>query len=245
MHPAGRSVSPSQPGAGLEDLGRQLQRLAAALGSPDPSLHLEGVLRVAQEAMSADGAAVVTFLKGRPPKQEAATGSAVHVVHRLQHDSATGPCLEASTRGTVVLAKDLGSEQRWPALCAAITRATGVRSVLSVPLLAVGRRPPVLTLVCSRAGGLTEREAALAPVFGPLVALAMRVHVEARNGQDLERALTSSRTIGVAIGIVMARELLTEEEAFQRLVKASQHGNVKLRDLADEVQRTGTLPAGR
>jgi AmiR/NasT family two-component response regulator len=38
---------------------------------------------------------------------------------------------------------------------------------------------------------------------------------------DLERALESNREIGVAMGILMAREMCTQSQAFNRLRTAS------------------------
>jgi hypothetical protein len=44
------------------------------------------------------------------------------------------------------------------------------------------------------------------------------------------------------MGILMAREMCTESQAFNRLRTASQQLNRKLRDIADDVKRTGQLP---
>lgn len=58
---------------------------------------------------------------------------------------------------------------------------------------------------------------------------------------QLDVALRSSRKIGAAIGIIMADRLVSEEQAFAILVKASQNTNLKLRHVADEVARTGDV----
>jgi hypothetical protein len=57
----------------------------------------------------------------------------------------------------------------------------------------------------------------------------------------LETALATNRRIGMAIGIVMARDGLTDEQAFELLRTQSQLRNRKLRDLAEDVIYTGTL----
>jgi ANTAR domain len=51
-----------------------------------------------------------------------------------------------------------------------------------------------------------------------------------------------SREIGTAMGVLMARNQMTQEEAFEALRGASQHLNRKLRDVAAEVVDTGVLP---
>ncbi|HEX6757281.1 MAG TPA: response regulator [Propionibacteriaceae bacterium] len=65
--------------------------------------------------------------------------------------------------------------------------------------------------------------------------------VETTVGQ-LRKALQSNRTIGTAVGIVMAHYGLEQQRAFQVLVRASQQNNRKLNDIAAEVVRTGSLP---
>jgi DNA-binding response OmpR family regulator len=60
---------------------------------------------------------------------------------------------------------------------------------------------------------------------------------------QLRQALQTNRTIGTAVGIVMGRyEIDDPERAFKALVRTSQQNNRKLRDIADELIRTGSLP---
>ena len=59
---------------------------------------------------------------------------------------------------------------------------------------------------------------------------------------NLERALSSNRQIGAAMGILMARLHLTDGQAFDLLRKTSQNRHRKLRDIAEEVMMTGELP---
>jgi AmiR/NasT family two-component response regulator len=51
----------------------------------------------------------------------------------------------------------------------------------------------------------------------------------------MDEALKSSRTIGAAIGIIMASRRLGEAEAFEVLRAVSQNSNRKLRDLAADL----------
>jgi ANTAR domain-containing protein len=63
-----------------------------------------------------------------------------------------------------------------------------------------------------------------------------------RRIENLETALQTNRRIGVAIGILMSRHGLSEDDAFALLAKASQLTNRKLRDIAEEVAYQGDLP---
>jgi hypothetical protein len=58
---------------------------------------------------------------------------------------------------------------------------------------------------------------------------------------NLEIALVSARRIGAAMGILMGRHGLTDDQAFDRLRANSQNTHRKLRDVADGVLLTGTL----
>ena len=66
--------------------------------------------------------------------------------------------------------------------------------------------------------------------------------VTREHAANLEVALHSSRTIGAAIGILMARHNVYEAEAFQMLRRASMDTNRKLREVADEVVLVGDVP---
>jgi AmiR/NasT family two-component response regulator len=58
---------------------------------------------------------------------------------------------------------------------------------------------------------------------------------------NLEIALQSNRRIGIAIGILMSSRQLSEADALDCLVQASQGQNRKLAHVADDVARTGAL----
>lgn len=56
-----------------------------------------------------------------------------------------------------------------------------------------------------------------------------------QHAAQMDEALKSSRTIGAAIGIIMASRRLGEAEAFEVLRAVSQNSNRKLRDLAADL----------
>lgn len=61
--------------------------------------------------------------------------------------------------------------------------------------------------------------------------------------ENLQIAVESNRHIGAAVGIVMARLQLQEDEAFAVLKRISQCTNTKLRDVATEIIETGAVPS--
>jgi AmiR/NasT family two-component response regulator len=59
---------------------------------------------------------------------------------------------------------------------------------------------------------------------------------------NLRRAVASRQQIGQAVGILMERHKIDEDVAFDRLVAASQQGQIKLRELAARITATGEEP---
>ena len=67
----------------------------------------------------------------------------------------------------------------------------------------------------------------------------------AREVTNLKEALATRKTIGQAMGIVMERYQLTEERAFQFLVRASSTSNIRLRAIAQEIVDSTNEQSGR
>jgi AmiR/NasT family two-component response regulator len=61
--------------------------------------------------------------------------------------------------------------------------------------------------------------------------------------ENLQAALVNSRVIGAAVGVLMERDGLTYDDAFAMLCQTSQHLNVKVREIADQLLYSGALPA--
>ncbi len=59
---------------------------------------------------------------------------------------------------------------------------------------------------------------------------------------NLDKALLTSRDIGVAMGVLMIRQKITREQAFDLLRIVSQSSNCKLHEVAEAVAETGALP---
>jgi AmiR/NasT family two-component response regulator len=92
--------------------------------------------------------------------------------------------------------------------------------------------------------GATDRAQGL--LFATLARLAVdaatdRAEDEARS-DNLHEALKTRELIGQAQGILMERERITADQAFDVLRRASQHVNVKLRDIAAALVETGEAP---
>ncbi|MHB8505231.1 MAG: GAF and ANTAR domain-containing protein [Acidimicrobiales bacterium] len=162
----------------------------------------------------------------------------------LQFRCGQGPAHEAIADGLMSYAEDLGTETRWPRFTPRAA-AGGVRSVLALPLV-VDRTLGVLTLYarCSQAFGVIDRARGL--LLAALTALAFtsaQIHEEEERRQaNLHAALATRELIGQAQGILIERERVTPDQAFDILRRASQHLNQKLRDVAQNLVDAGESP---
>jgi AmiR/NasT family two-component response regulator len=91
----------------------------------------------------------------------------------------------------------------------------------------------------SRARGFSAATDVVAPVFASRAAIALAHAEQVRN---LRRAIGTRQVIGEAVGILMERHRLTAGQAFERLITASRHRHVKLRELATRLTETSEDP---
>jgi hypothetical protein len=152
--------------------------------------------------------------------------------------------LDALSHNETFYAEDLADDPRWPYFGPPATKA-GIRSVLALPLTSAGP-PTALNLYAKlpRAFGAIDRARGhLLASFAGVALNAARVH---RNDEllaaNLHAALASREIIGQAQGILMERERITAEQAFDVLRTASQHLNVRLREVAQTLVDTGEDP---
>ncbi|MFA9446071.1 ANTAR domain-containing protein [Egicoccus sp. AB-alg6-2] len=111
--------------------------------------------------------------------------------------------------------------------------------MISFRLFLEGDTLGALNFYSATAHAFGARSRLLGQVFASHAAVAMKASI-AEVG--LHAALESRDVIGQAKGILMAREALTSQAAFDRLRDVSQRRNVALRELAEEATRTGESP---
>jgi len=115
-----------------------------------------------------------------------------------------------------------------------------VASLLAFRL--AGTHPTVLTLYSCEPGGLSDGAQDAATIFTGHASALVALVGATEHAANLQTALQSSREIGMALGILMAHRKITSDDAFDLLRTASQNLHRKLRDVANEVMETGTLP---
>jgi GAF domain-containing protein len=179
-------------------------------------------------------------------KQEGALATPVYTderaprVDQVQYAS-SGPCVEAYESGELRVIGDTTADERWQEFCVAAV-AEGIRSVLSVPMDVSGARAEVLgalNLYSEQPRAFDDDAAASTRSFAQQAAIVVanaRAYWGAKELADqLQNALESRAVIEQAKGILMAREGISADRAFDVLVRASQRENRKLRDIAGEL----------
>jgi GAF domain-containing protein len=226
-----------------------LDRLASVLvdeSTVDSVMQL--VIGLAATIMVSDAASISVFV-GRPGRFSTmnATDPEVVDLDGVQYDTQRGPCVHAIRSGKPVVIDLVDNAPDWPEFVAA-ARADGVTSIFSSPLEVRGEPRGALNLYSHRPNAINEWDhdavAAFARSAAVVLANANALETSTAQRAGLEKALETREMIGIAKGILMEREHLTDLEAFDRLRALSQHSNRKLHDIAREIQ-DGTYDRGQ
>jgi len=166
----------------------------------------------------------------------------------LQYARDYGPCVDAGRSGQVFLIDDMRTDDRWPDYTRHAAER-GIGSSLSVPLPFQAATLGALDNYSSRPHAFGEEDVELASTVAPWIAYAVNNASGAASATEetanMLAAMATRAGIEQAKGILMERHRLTPDQAFNLLTKASQHTGIKLREVADELVRTGALPGAR
>lgn len=167
---------------------------------------------------------------------------ALRAVLRISAESREGVVSETITGQEPIVVHDMAEETRWPHYTARVCTETEVRSAVSFPLTLGTRQLGTLSAFSPVVGFFDEEKVGIAAVMAEHASVALSHASCSDRANNLEIALMTNRKIGVAIGVLMARSGVTDQQAFDLLRVTSQHCHVKLRDIAEYVVMTGELP---
>lgn len=224
---------------------RWLLQLAAVVDGEDEAggPPLEQVLGlVCQVVAGARWGSVSRRAAGGGIRTVASSDPVADGVDALQYAVGQGPCVQVIAEWRVVVADRLDDDRRWPRLAAGVAARGPVRSAVCVPLPLGGIRGASLNLYSDRPAAFGCETVPLVRLAAAGAAVAFAGVGQRTEAEGLRQALRNSRRIGAAIGVLMARYGLTEQRAFEALVRSSQLSHRKVRDLAEETLFTGALP---
>jgi GAF domain-containing protein len=216
--------------------------------SPTVEETVETVVQFALQALNCSHAGVALSVRGGETEIVAGTDPTVAEMFRMQLDSGRGPLLTALQEQVTILVRDTATDERWPDWAARII-GFGVRSSLIVPLATGGGpsgRPAsagstvgVLSLYSDAPNWFSVDDEAIADVLARHASVAVAT---ARRDETMARAVDARKLVGQAMGILMERFDLDSDQAFTVLKRYSQEHNVKLREVAQYLIDTRTMP---
>jgi GAF domain-containing protein len=189
--------------------------------------------------------ASISLVESTGVRTPGASDNAAVELDLAQYRSDSGPCLQAIREGQTIMVDDLESDKRWPEFAASALNH-GFLSSLSVPIT-FDHTSGSLNLYGRSKGGFRDTPPELTDLLTARASIAIentKVYgASQRLIEQLNDAIKTREIIGEAKGILMAREGVSEDEAFQMLVTASQNTNTKLREVAQTlVDRTSPPP---
>ena len=179
----------------------------------------------------------VTFLDPhRPNRPMGSTAPFLAEIEQLQYVVEEGPAIDAARSRRSVVSGSLGEDDRWPEFASLVERFA-MQSVLSQPLVASGRLVGVMTLYARNHDAFDGRAVHEADVFAGPAAIAVSSAQPARTASSSPSTMSVAGQDAVerAIGIMMGRHRCTQERAMNRLMRMSEHEQLQLAVMAQQI----------
>jgi GAF domain-containing protein len=213
---------------------------------------LSRVAHHAEEAVPASAMAGITMLVEGRARTAVFTDDEAPEIDATQYETGVGPCLDAFRHKQVFVIHDTTKDDRWGPFNEAAA-AHGVRSTLSIPLIANHEGVGALNFYAREPDAFSERDVDVASQFGAQAAIVLanaQAYWDAHQlSQNLATAMQSRAVIEQAKGILMGVQRCSADEAFEILVRASQRENRKLREIASDLvgrsQQSASPPVGK
>ena len=209
---------------------------------------LADITSVARRGMPGADAVSITLIRGDEPYTAAHDGQMALDADEMQYERGYGPCIDAGRSGQVFLVEDMAADDRWPDYSRHAAEH-GVGRSLSIPLPFQLTRIGGLNTYAARPHAFSEDDVVAGEEVASWVAYAIGTATAAAVATDeadqMRSAMLHRSIIEQAKGILMERYKITADPAFNLLSHSSQHTGIKLREVADTLVRTGTLPGSR
>lgn len=230
------------PGEPAGDLTSVLSKIARTLEpEADVDRTVEHIVAAAAATVPGADEAGVSLLDDGRMRSVAPSSDVVAHLDQLQHRLHEGPCVDAIFERPVYRTGDIGNDGRWPRF-GAEAAAAGVRSMLGFRLFTSKSTIGALNLYAWAEDAFDEDAERIGELFAAHAAVTL---AGSQGLAQLHVALKTRDVIGMAKGILMERHGVDPDRAFDLLVKASQHANVKLRDAAEWLVKKSPSVNGR
>lgn len=231
--------SVGRAGTGLPDFVLHLQDLV--LASSDVHEFLTDTATIFALQLSRPGnhlSCGITVVRQKRPVAMASSDTLARKLDELQNCAGDGPCLTALRTETMVHVPDLDADLRWPN-CNQAARQANIGSILAVPMRLQASAQAVVNLYSPITHGFPhhgiDEAVGLTGIAARALDLALNIAQLREARDDLSAALQSRTVIDTAIGAIMAQNRCSRDAAFQILVEASSHRNIKLKEVAAKI----------
>jgi hypothetical protein len=227
-------------------LADELLRLARVLyRSNDVQQAMIDITDAATRVIKGSESSSVTTRAGDVLTTVASSSDLADEHDQMQYAAGEGPCVEALSTAHVVVSHDLRADERWPTFVASIA-TMAARSAVSAPIAyEVGSPHGALNNYSTALRGFDDEDVESAQLLAAHLAILLdwtgSISDERARSTELVKAIETRDLIGQAKGILMERDRLTADQAFDVLARVSQRLNRKLRDIAEELTMTGVI----
>ena len=204
------------------------------------------ILESAVEAVGFD-AATVTARQRKDMATIAATDQRLVALDDAQYDTGEGPCLTVLDPHEPISLDDAAEpDDRWQHF-ARTAAHMGIHSSLSMhlPVDSDGLAAS-MNMYSHTHKALSEGQITAAVPFAEQLAAAIQSvdahRSTAKLAQNMAEAMRSRAVIEQAKGMLMSERRIDADQAFDQLVKLSQHANVKLREVAERIVKQRSTP---
>jgi GAF domain-containing protein len=223
-----------------------------ALGGLDPQRGLARTLQQvtdgAKQLFRADAAGLMLIDAEGQLRWASATDQTAQTVENEQERLAQGPCAVAFSQRLPAAIRNIHTEPDWDKF-AKVLVGEGICAALSVPVELDGGVIGTLDVYVGRPRDWDPSEVAALQAYAGLVAsllsAAVTAQIKGRLADQLEAALEHRWLIEQAKGVLMGREDLDAQAAFERLRGAARSSTRRLADVARDVTGGQPLPTNR
>jgi GAF domain-containing protein len=223
-----------------------------ALGSLDPERGLARTLQQvtdgAKQLFGADAAGLMLVDADGQLRWASASDQTAQTVEGEQERLAQGPCAVAFSQRLPAAIRNIKLEPDWQEFTQVLV-SEGICAALSVPVELDGGVIGTLDIYARQPRDWDPSEVAALQAYAGLMAsllsAAVTAQAKGRLADQLQAALEHRWLIEQAKGVIMGREELDAQAAFERLRGAARSSTRRLADVAKDVTAGQPLPADR
>jgi GAF domain-containing protein len=227
----------------------ELTKSIGAIGTLDPEAGLaptlQQIVAAAKQLFEADAAGLMLIDREGRLRWASASDQVAQTLEDGQERLAQGPCMVAFSQRAPAAIRDISHEPQWGEL-GRVLMDEGIGAALSVPVELDGSAIGTLDIYSSAPWDWGDSEMTALQTYAGLVAslltAAVTAQVKGRLADQLQAALAHRWLIEQAKGIVMARERLDAQAAFERLRRAARSSSRRVADVARDVTTGKPLP---